>query len=255
MIDTHSHLYVEDFFHDFYQVLNQSKRNGVKEIWFPSINSLYHSRMIYLQTKNSKLIKLMSGIHPCYINKRTIDFELEKMKLFINENKCIAIGEIGLDLSMNQENFQLQKKAFIEQIRFAKEKNLPIILHARESISQVIKILKNEKFNLIQKGIFHCFSGNLSEAIEIVNLGFLIGINGMITFKNNNIANIINNIPLKYIVLETDAPYLAPEPFRGTRNASYLMLNIVKKLSLIYKVSIQEIITITTNNAKKLISL
>lgn len=253
MIDTHCHLYFENFRKDLDQVVINAKNCGVIECWLPGINSLYHFSMLSLKKKYKNWIQLIIGLHPCYVELSTFKIELQKIKHFLEKHNVIAIGEIGIDLYHNSNTLQIQKIVFLEQIKLAIEKKKPIIIHSRQSLQEILEILNSESLNCL-KGIFHCFSGNLSDAQSIIKLGFLIGINGLITFKNVNIDQFLHEIPIKYIVLETDSPYLTPVPFRGKRNNPSLLKYIVSKLSLIYKISVQNVIKITTQNAKNLIT-
>lgn len=252
MIDTHCHLYLEELFNDFNEIFIRSNNSGVIQCWLPAINSSYHLKMINLKKANPHWIKLMAGLHPCYVKRDTFEFELEKVKSFLRNHDCIAIGEIGIDLFWDKSTFEIQKIAFLEQIKIAKKNKLPIIIHSRESIEEIFVILENEKNDSL-KGIFHCFSGNFSQAKKIIELGFLLGIGGMITFTNVKVDQFLHEIPLQHLVLETDSPYLAPVPFRGKRNDPSFLLNIVKKLSSIYHVSEEKIIEISIANSTKLI--
>lgn len=211
MIDTHCHLYLEDFKKDFHEVIYCAKYCGIREFWFPAINSKYHLAMVDLKNQYKNLIQLMIGLHPCYVNFSTFEYELIKVIDFLKYNEVIAIGEIGIDLYYNNSTFEIQKIVFLEQIKLAIAKKKPIIIHARQSFKEILCILQSECSNLL-KGIFHCFSGTLFDAKAIIELGFLIGINGLITFKNVHIDQFLNKIPIEYIVLETDSPYLAPVP-------------------------------------------
>lgn len=252
MIDTHCHLYFNDFKKDINQIIFDAQCIGVTQFWMPSINSSYHVSMIDLEKKYKKLIKLFIGLHPCYVNQNTFEYELKEVINFLEKKNVIGIGEIGIDLYNNSSTFEIQKIVFLEQIKLAIKKNMPIIIHARESLTEIFLILKSQYSNVL-KGIFHCFSGTLFDAQTIIDLGFLIGINGLITFKNVKIDQFLHKIPIEYIVLETDSPYLSPTPFRGKRNTPYFLKYIVDKLSIIYAISREKVIEKTTYNAKKLI--
>lgn len=252
MIDTHCHLYLEHFKKDVNQVICYSKYCGVQEFWLPGINSLYHLSMLNLKKQYKDLIQLIIGLHPCYVYNTTFQYELETVINFLKKNDVIAIGEIGIDLYRDSSTLEIQKIVFLEQIKLAIEKKIPIIIHSRQSLKEILLILESQNSNLL-KGIVHCFSGTLSDAEAIIDLGFLIGINGLITFKNVNIDQFLHKIPIEYIVLETDSPYLAPVPFRGQRNSPFFLKYIVDKLSTIYQCSSEYIIEITTKNAKNLI--
>lgn len=253
MIDTHCHLYMEEFFKDVNHVIIQSKNSGIIQCWMPAIDSTYHENMIKLKKNYPEWIELMVGLHPCNIKNDNFEFELEQINLFLDNYPCIGIGEIGIDCHwMNNILLEKQKIVFCEQIKIAKKKELPIIIHSRGAMKEIFSILEKEQ-NKHLKGIFHCFCGSLSDAERIIRLNFLLGIGGLITFKNERISHFLNKIPLQHIVLESDSPYLAPTPFRGKRNDPSLLINVVEKLSYIYNIPKEMVIQITTNNAKNLI--
>ena len=188
----------------------------------------------------------MSGLHPCYLNEN-YEFELDQVKMFIDKNDIIAVGEIGIDLHWKKDNLDLQINIFKEQIDIANQYNLPVVIHSRESLSEILKVLKNKNVNC--GGVFHCFTGNIENAKQIIDLGFKLGIGGVVTFKNGKIDKFLNQIDIKNIVLETDSPYLAPTPHRGKRNESSFTDLICKKISEIYQLSYAEVAQITTQNS------
>jgi TatD DNase family protein len=203
--------------------------------------------MLTLKRKFPKNIFLMAGLHPCYIGENYLD-ELKHVEKNIIENKCIAVGEIGIDLHWETKNLELQKEVFMQQIRLAKKYNLPIVIHSRKSYDEIFEVLELEGTTDLS-GIFHCFTGTLEEANKIISMGMKLGIGGVVTFKNGMIDKFLDKIDLKHIVLETDSPYLAPSPNRGKRNESAFIINIAEKLTEIYQVSIEEITNTTTNNS------
>ncbi len=202
--------------------------------------------MLNLKNKFPDNIFLMSGLHPCYVNEN-YEFELDQVKMFIDKNDIIAVGEIGIDLHWKKDNLDLQINIFKEQIDIANQYNLPVVIHSRESLTEILKVLKNKNVNC--GGVFHCFTGNIENAKQIIDLGFKLGIGGVVTFKNGKIDKFLNQIDIKNIVLETDSPYLAPTPHRGKRNESSFTDLICKKISEIYQLSYAEVAQITTQNS------
>ena len=249
LTDTHTHLYLEQFKDDLDIVLDNAISNGVSRLFFPAINSKYTDSMIELKKKYPKNIFLMSGLHPCYVESDFMQ-EIEKAEMIINSNEIVAVGEIGIDLYWQKTNLDIQIKAFEAQIDLANNFHLPIVIHCRESFDEIYNVLINNK--ALKGGIFHCFSGNREEANKIIDLGMKLGIGGVVTFKNGNIDKFLHEIDISNIVLETDSPYLSPEPLRGKRNESANIIHIAEKLSDIYNLSLQEIANITTQNSKEI---
>ena len=253
LIDTHTHLYLKEFDDDLNQVVNKSKDIGIKKFIFPSIHSKYNERMIDTYNKDRSIFNIMAGLHPAYVlnnNDNEIDLVLKNLENY----KCVAVGEIGIDLYWEKKFLDQQKYVFEKQIELALEYNLPIVIHCREAFDHIYQILlKFSNKNL--QGVFHCFSGTEEEARKIIDLNFKLGIGGVVTFKNGGLDKFLNKIDLKNIVLETDSPYLAPMPYRGKRNDSSYLIHIVDKLSEIYGVENHEIASVTTNNAKELFNL
>ena len=195
------------------------------------------------------------GLHPCYVHLDDYEEEIMHVKKELLTKKYIAVGEIGIDLHWDKSTLEIQKKAFINQILLAKENNLPIVIHVRNSFDETINIV--EKYNDDNlSGVFHCFTGNINEANQIIGLNnFYIGIGGVLTFKNSNLDKTIQNINNKYLLLETDSPYLTPTPFRGTRNESKYIIEIAKKLAEIKNTSIEEVSKFTNENANRLFKI
>ena len=218
IVDTHTHLYLDQFDDDFDETVRRSIENNISKFVFPSISSKYYNKMIECKRKYPKNIFLMLGLHPVYVDKNYLQ-ELEFVKNEINQNNFVAIGEIGLDKYWSTEFYKQQIKVFEMQIDLAIKKNLPIIIHCRDAYKDVIDILQKIK-NKNLRGIFHCFKGSYEDAQRIINLDFSLGIGGIVTFKNGKIDQFLNKISLKNIVLETDSPYLAPEHHRRKRNES-----------------------------------
>ncbi len=250
-IDTHCHLFLEEFQTDYDSVINRAIETGIVEMVIPNIDSESIIPLIQLCEKYPNNLFPTLGVHPCSIKENYID-ELKHHEQILKENKFIAIGEIGIDLYWGKTYLKEQINALEMQINWAIDFDLPIILHCRESFSQVFNIVKKYK-NL--RGVFHAFSGNSVEAKMVTDLGFYIGIGGVVTFKNSNLGKEIIYIPLENIVLETDSPYLTPVPFRGKRNEPAYISIIAQKLSELFNIPLQEIESTTTQNAKQLFGI
>ena len=253
IIDTHAHLYLKQFNEDIDQVIQRANENGVKKFIFPAIDSSHFNEMQSLKNKYPDDIHLMSGLHPTSV-KENYKEELEFVVDSINKYHYVAIGEIGIDLYWDKTYLKQQQEAFRVQIKLAVEHNLPIVIHCREAFDEIFEILNEENCNNL-RGIFHCFTGTNDQAEKAVSLGFLLGIGGVVTFKNGGIDKFLDQIDLKHIVLETDSPYLAPVPYRGKRNESSYIIHVLEKLSEIYGISKEKIADYTTKNAEKLFKL
>ena len=253
IIDTHAHLYLKQFNEDIDQVIQRANENGVKKFIFPAIDSSHFNDMQSLKNKYPDDIHLMSGLHPTSV-KENYKEELEFVVESINKYHFVAIGEIGIDLYWDKTYLKQQQEAFRVQIKLAVEHNLPIVIHCREAFDEIFEILNDENCDKL-RGIFHCFTGTIDQAEKAISLGFLLGIGGVVTFKNGGIDKFLDQIDLKHIVLETDSPYLAPVPYRGKRNESSYIIYVLKKLSEIYGISNEKIAEITSENAKKVFRL
>ena len=251
LIDTHTHLYSEQFDQDRNEMIQRALDSGVTRFYLPSIDSSYYPKMQKLKVEYPKNMFLMMGLHPCDVKPDTYKEELAFVKKKLEEESFAAIGEIGLDLYWDVSTLEIQKEAFRQQIRWAKECLLPIVIHVRDAFEEVLEILREEKSPDLY-GILHCFTGTLEQAKELVQLGFSLGIGGVVTFKNGKIDQFLKEIPIQHIVLETDSPYLAPVPFRGKRNESAYVKQVADKLSDIYEKLPEEIGRITTENALKI---
>ncbi|WP_417430636.1 TatD family hydrolase [Halpernia sp.] len=253
MIDTHTHLYSEEFDDDRNEMIERALSKGVSKFFLPAINSETHQKMFDLEAEYPEQIFSMVGLHPCYVKPESWDKELEIVENYLKQRKFPAIGEIGIDLYWDKTTLDIQIKAFEQQIDWAIQYDLPIVIHTRNSFDETFAVLENKKCEKL-RGIFHCFSGALDQAKRAINLGFSLGIGGVVTFKNGKIDQFLNEIPLDKIVLETDSPYLAPVPFRGKRNESSYLDLVVGKLVDIYGKTFAEIDQITTENAEKIFS-
>ena len=250
-IDTHAHLYDEQFFEDIDSVLLKSQEQGVNKIFMPNCDLSTLQPMLDLASAHPNSCFPMLGLHPCYV-KEDVHQVLENMQTYLTHaNRFSAIGEIGLDYYWDKTFVANQKMAFELQIDWALQYALPIVVHSRESTQDCIQIIaKKQQGNL--RGIFHCFSGTLEEAKQLIDLGFHLGIGGVLTFKNTALKNLIKEIDLKYLVLETDAPYLAPVPHRGKRNEPAYIPLIASIMAEIKQVSINEIATQTSYTANQI---
>lgn len=251
MIDTHAHIYSEEFDNDRAAVIQRAKDAGIKKIVLPAIDSSSLSPMLELENNYPDFCYATIGLHPTSINANYAS-ELEIVRTELKRRPYLAIGEIGIDLYWDTTFLKEQIIAFQQQLDLALEYKLPVIIHVRNSFAETIKALQPYK-NRGLTGIFHSFTGTLDEATTILNFGgFLLGINGIITFKNSGLSDIIKSIDLKHLVLETDAPYLTPAPFRGKRNESAYLTYITEKLATTFSTSSEAIIQATTQNALNL---
>ena len=247
MIDTHTHLYLEQFKDDIDDVISRAKAIGVQRFYLPSINSKYNQSMHDLEKKFPNDVFCMIGLHPCYVDDN-FDLEIDFIKKQIEKHDYKAIGEIGIDLFHEKKYFEQQVIAFEEQIKLAIDYDLPIVIHSRDSFDEIFKVLEKFKCEKL-RGIFHCFTGNIDQAYRIIDLNFHLGIGGVLTFKNGKISEFLKEIPINKIVLETDSPYLAPSPHRGSRNESSYLKIIADKLAKVYNLEIDEISNITQQNS------
>jgi len=234
-------------------VINRSKEIGVNKFIFPAIDSSHFNDMHNLKDKYPNSIYLMTGLHPTDVKENYKD-ELNFVVNTLKTNNYVAIGEIGIDLYWDKSFLKQQQEAFKFQIRLAIKYDLPIVIHCREAFNEIFEILDKENCNE-SRGVFHCFTGTFEEAQRAIDLGFVLGIGGVVTFKNGGIDKFLHKIDLKNIVLETDSPYLAPVPFRGKRNESSYIIHVLEKLSEIYGISKEKIAEITSKNAEKVFRL
>jgi len=246
--DTHTHLYSEAFNEDRETVINNAINLGVERFLIPAIHSSYTKAMLDLENSYPSNVFLMMGLHPTHV-KENYKQELLHVEEMLKQRQFYAVGEIGIDLYWDKSTLGIQQDAFRHQIRLAKYYNLPIVIHSRESFDEIFEILEEEKGDNLF-GIFHCFTGTLEQAKKAISYNMKLGIGGVVTFKNGKIDTFINEINLKHIVLETDSPYLAPVPYRGKRNESRYIFEVLEKLSTLYNVTKEEIAEITTQNSK-----
>lgn len=248
LTDTHTHLYSEQFDEDRKLVIQRAIDLGISRFFIPAIDSTYINAMLSLEDEYSGHVYLMMGLHPTSVKENYRD-ELALVKNWLDKRPFYAVGEIGIDLYWDTTYLQQQQDAFKTQIEWAKEKKLPIVIHCRESFNEIFEVLEDVKDDQLF-GIFHCFTGSLEQAHRAISFNMKLGIGGVVTFKNGGIDKFLNEIELQHIVLETDSPYLAPTPYRGKRNESSYMINVLDKLVDIYNLTPEEIAKITTQNSK-----
>lgn len=250
MLDTHSHLYLGEFDKDIENVVLRAKTAAVNSIFLPAIDSETHVAMLRLEESYPGTCYAMMGLHPCSV-KENWQAEMEIVRAYFSKRKFAAVGECGLDFYWDKTFVKEQYEALEAQIQISLAYNIPLVLHTRNSMQEVIELLKKYKSKPIH-GVFHCFSGSLEQAKEIIKLGFYMGIGGVVTYKNSGLNEVLKNVPLSSIVLETDAPYLTPVPYRGKRNESSYIPIIAAKIAEIKNVSIEMVAEQTTKNGKSL---
>ncbi|MEO1484732.1 MAG: TatD family hydrolase [Bacteroidota bacterium] len=253
LTDTHTHLYSEAFDEDRESAIQRAIDLGVQRFFIPAIDSTYTQAMFDLKDKHPDKVFLMMGLHPTHV-KEDYQKELDHVVEMLEQYQFYAVGEIGIDLYWDKTFLPQQQAAFRFQIGLAKKKGLPIVIHCRDAFDEIFEILEAEKGPDLH-GIFHCFTGNLEQAQKAIGYNMKLGIGGVVTFKNGKIDTFLNQIPLEHIVLETDAPYLAPVPFRGKRNESAYIIKVLDKLSEVYDLPKQKIAEITTENSKSVFSV
>jgi TatD DNase family protein len=246
-IDTHTHLYLEDFDKDIDAVIKRATDAGIEKFFLPNIDSTSVEVMHDLCKKYPKQCFPMMGLHPCSV-KENYQEELSAAYTLLQTNKYYAVGEIGIDLYWDKTHLQQQIDAFEKQIQWALDLDLPIVIHCRDAFDEIYNVLLKTK--KLPKGIFHCFSGNAEQAQKIIDLGgFKLGIGGVVTFRNSGLDKALEHVDLKHIVLETDAPYLTPTPYRGQRNESSYIRIIANRIAEIKNCNVGLVAEITTKNA------
>lgn len=247
--DTHTHLYSEEFAEDRDAMMQRAFDAGVTRLFVPSIDSSYTQQMYELEARYPENVFLMMGLHPTYVKENYLE-ELAHVEAQLASRKFTAVGEIGIDLYWDKTRLAEQQYAFKYQIQLAKKYRLAINIHCRDAFDEVFEVLEGEKGDDLY-GIFHCFTGDFEQAQRAISYNMKLGIGGVATFKNGKIDQFLADIDLKYIVLETDSPYLAPVPYRGKRNESSYTLLVAEKLAAIYGLPVEEIAEITTRNSKE----
>lgn len=250
IVDTHTHLYSKSFSGDIDAVIGRALEEGVDKFYLPAIDSESHQAMLDLETRFPGKCIAMMGLHPTSVKENYKD-ELAIIADWLGKRQFAAVGEIGLDYYWDRAFDNQQAEAFHEQIRWALHYKLPIVIHSRESMDECIGIVREHQ-NGALKGIFHCFTGTAVQARQIIDAGFYLGIGGVLTYKKSTLPEALQDISLEHMVLETDAPYLPPVPFRGKRNESSYLKYVCEKLAEVKGVSKEEVAKITTANAQKI---
>lgn len=245
--DTHTHLYLEEFDRDRIALINKAISSDIKRFYLPNIDSSSIDAMLNLEKEYPGHCFAMMGLHPCSV-KDNVEEELAIVKDWLAKRTFVAIGEIGLDLYWDKTHFTQQQHAFKTQIQWALDYSYPIVIHCREAFDEIYEMLTS--FEKLPKAIFHCFSGNVEQANKILALkNFKLGIGGVVTFKNSGLDKVVEQIGLEHLVLETDAPYLAPVPFRGKRNEPSYLLEVARKIAQIKDISVHEVAEVTSANS------
>jgi TatD DNase family protein len=252
LIDTHCHLYSEELLLDMEHIMQNASANNIGKIVMPNIDSGSIETMLELEKKYAGICYATMGLHPCYVAEN-IDEQLKTVEKWFETRKFVAVGECGIDMYWDKTTLPLQQKALEFQFYLSEKYNLPLLLHTRSANQITIDMIKqyNGASNKL-KGIFHCFSGTIEEAEDVINLGFYLGIGGVVTFKNGGLDKIIEKVGLEHLVLETDSPYLAPVPYRGKRNEPSYTHLVAQKIAEIKQTTLEEIALITTKNAQKI---
>lgn len=248
LIETHAHIYLKEFSNDLPQIIEKAKGEGVERIYMPNVDHTTIDDMLEVANKYPDYCIPMMGLHPCSVTKR-FEKDLYEVEDWLKKGGFAAVGEIGTDLYWDKTFWPQQQEAFRIQAELAAKYNLPLVIHCRETIDETIELVKEtDSIN----GVFHCFTGSLEQANEIINQGFKIGLGGVSTFKNGGLEPVMEEIELKNMVLETDSPYLAPVPYRGKRNEpSYIKL-VAERISVVKNIDVEVVAEATTTNALKL---
>jgi TatD DNase family protein len=252
LIDTHCHLYSKEMVDDREELMQRAANAGVEQFYLPAIDSETTNAMLLLEAQYPGRCVAMMGLHPCSV-KENYKAELALVEGWLSKRKFAAVGEIGLDFYWDKTFTVQQYEAFRTQCEWALQYKLPIVIHTRNAMQESIDVVKAYVPKGL-RGIFHCFGGTYEEAMQIIDAGFFLGIGGVLTYKKSGLAEVLSKIDLKHLVLETDAPYLTPVPFRGKRNESSYLSFILEKLAEIKQVSIEEAAAITTRNAELVFS-
>ncbi len=250
MIDTHAHLYLEHFNDDLDEVIYRIRINGIDRVYLPNVDASTIVALNHLVKLDQNVFFPMMGLHPCSVGEDWKN-QLKTIYTELKNKSYVGVGEIGIDLYWDKTFAKEQESVYRTQINWAIELNIPIVIHSRESLDQTIGVVQ-EMQNGKLSGIFHCFNGSLNQAKRIMDLGFYLGIGGVVTYKNAGVDKVVAQLPLESLVLETDSPYLSPVPFRGKRNESSYLIYIAEKIASIKEVQPEEVTRITTANAMKI---
>ena len=251
-IDTHSHIYAEEFDQDREETIQRALAADVRQIILPDIDSTTRQSMLSLAEACPDMMYPTLGVHPTSVNE-SYKTEIQLFEKLLGQTTIYGIGECGIDLYWDKTFYKEQVIVFERQLNIAREMNLPVIVHSRDSLTEIFTVLKKQHYNM--KGILHCFPGTVEDAHRAIDLGFLLGIGGVVTFKKSSMAEVVGKIGTEYLVLETDAPYLAPVPYRGKRNESSYIPCIAAKIAEILGVDTKKVEETTTNNAMNLFNL
>jgi len=251
--DTHTHLYSEAFDQDRDAMMQRALDAGVRRFFVPAIDSAHTQAMLDLEAAYPEHVFLMMGLHPTHVKEDYLE-ELALVEEWLSKRRFHGVGEIGIDLYWDRSRLAQQQDAFLRQIHMAKRHGLPIVIHCREAFDEIFEVLEGERGEELF-GIFHCFTGTLAQARRALSLNMKLGIGGVATSKNGKIDTFLDQIDLGDIVLETDAPYLAPAPHRGKRNESSYIIKVLERLSTLYGRSPGDIAAITTENSKKIFGI
>ncbi len=253
-IDTHAHLYLKQFEKDVNDVVDRALKQGVKHLLLPNIDVESVQPMMKLAEKFSGTCLPMMALHPTSVN-RYYQQDLEKIKKHLFSNTYIAVGETGIDLYWDKTFLKEQTYSFEQHLQWSVELNLPVVIHSRKSLPQIFDVINTSFKQESIKGVFHCFPGDITQAEKAIEKGFFIGIGGVVTYKNSEMSKLVKELPLKHIVLETDSPYLPPVPYRGKRNESAYIKHVAAKIAEIKNITIEEVASVTTGNAKMIFNI
>lgn len=253
LTDTHTHIYYETDPEKQSQLMQRCFDNQIRRLFLPNVDVSSVAKIDSLVARYPENCFAMAGLHPCDV-KEDYKVQLEQIEASMDRRKIYAIGEIGIDLHWDQSTLAMQQEAFRIQINWARTRQLPFVIHCREAFEEVFAILDQEQGPDV-RGIFHCFTGNLEQAHHAISLGFYLGIGGVVTYKKAGLDAVLAEIDLDHIVLETDAPYLAPVPHRGKPNESSYLLRIAQRVSEIYQLPLEQIAEVTTVNSKKVFGI
>ena len=260
LTDSHTHLYYETETDKRAELIRRCLDNGVQRLFLPNVNAGTIPRVFGLCADFPQNCFPMLGLHPCDVKKNATDEamgykdELKAIRQAMATHKFYAVGEIGIDLYWDKTTLAIQQEAFVTQINWTKEMNLPIVIHCRDAFDEIFEILDQERGDKF-RGIFHCFTGNMEQAQKVIDLGFLFGIGGVVTYKNSGLDKVVAGLDLENIVLETDSPYLTPVPYRGKPNESSYLTYIAQKVADLKQTSIEEVARITTENSKRVFGI